>query len=62
MPYNLGDFNINIIEGNQRMLTVLLNYKQIGREPTHISDSLKDHAYIQNRFLESVNAITANLY
>ena len=44
------------------MLTVLLNYKQIGREPTHISDSLKDHVYIENRFLESVNATTENLY
>ena len=46
----LGDFNINIIEGNQR------NYTQIGNEPTHTSSSLIDHVYIQNSFLEPVNA------
>ena len=39
-------------------MTVLSNYKQIGREKTHISDTLKDHVYIQNKFLESVNATT----
>ena len=33
----LGDFNINIIEGNQRISTVLLYYTQIGREPTLFS-------------------------
>ena len=52
----LGDFNINIIEGNQRISTVLSNYTEIGREPTDIFGSLIDHVYIQNGFLESVNA------
>ena len=52
----LGDFNINIIEGNQRISTVLSNYTQIGRKPTHISVSSIDHVYIQNGFLESVSA------
>ena len=52
----LGDFNINIIEGNQRISTVLSNYTQIGRKPTHISVSSIDHVHIQNGFLESVSA------
>ena len=52
----LGDLNINIIAGNQMISTVLPNYTQIGREPTHISSSLIDHVYIQNGFLESVKA------
>ena len=52
----LGDFNINIIEGNQMISTVLSNYTEIGREPMDIFGSLIDHVYIQNGFLESVNA------
>ena len=52
----LGDFNINIIEGNHRISTTRSNYTQIIREPTYISSISINHIYIQNEFLESVNA------
>ena len=51
----MGVFNINIIEGNQRTLTVLSNYRKIIREPARISSSLIDHVYTLNGFCESVN-------
>lgn len=51
----MGDFNINLIEGNQRILTVVSNYRKIITEPARISSSLIDHVYTLNGFRESVN-------
>lgn len=58
----LGDFNINALNSNDnvsiRLSNLLLNYKLMINEPTHISGSLIDHVYSRREISELMNVTT----
>ena len=57
----LGDFNINVLGKPVATLSsALTNFIQIVKEPTDLSGSLIDHAYIRQHLLGNVNADVQN--
>ena len=56
----LSDFNINVLGKPVATSSALTNFIQIVKEPTHLSGSSIDHAYIHQDLLGNVNARVKN--
>ena len=58
----LGDFNINVLHENNRLLHVLSAYKQVVTKSTHISGSLLDHVYVYKEFSRTLSVNVIDIY
>ena len=53
----LGDFNLNAQDQAQTntLSQILLNYRQLVKEPTHLAGATLDHVYIRKNYIEKFN-------
>lgn len=63
LKFVLGDFDLNVLANGNNLRNILWEYQLLNRDPTHISGSLLDHAYIrreavQNFSLETIESVS----
>ena len=58
LKFALGDFDINALANGNNLRNILSEYQLLNHDPTHVSGSLLDHAYIRREAVQNVSLET----